>query len=220
MAARAGAVSATLSSCSSTPPRSMSALDPAPLATEALRGEGATLVNRLGERFMTAHRSDAPSWRRAMSSPAPCSPRSPRAAAPSSIAATAIGERFPDAFPTVYGSCRKAGIDPCTELIPVAPAAHYHMGGIATDARGRTSVAGPVGRRRSCLDRACTAPTGSPPTRCSKRWCSPRAQPPTSPISTATSDAVAAHRCCKRVADHVADHAARARPPSHGCGAR
>src|SRR5262249_6794129 len=50
--------------------------------------------------------------------------------------------RFPDRFPTVYASCVKAGIDPVHEPIPVAPAAHYHMGGVVTDARGRTSLAG------------------------------------------------------------------------------
>ena len=55
---------------------------------------------------------------------------------------TAIGDRFASAFPTVFALCRKAGVDPSRELIPVAPAAHYHMGGIATDARGRSSVPG------------------------------------------------------------------------------
>jgi L-aspartate oxidase len=55
---------------------------------------------------------------------------------------SAIGKRFPVSFPTVYAHCRAAGIDPGTELIPVAPAAHYHMGGIATDLRGRSSVPG------------------------------------------------------------------------------
>jgi L-aspartate oxidase len=53
-----------------------------------------------------------------------------------------IGERFSTEFPTVHALCRKAGIDPARELIPVAPAAHYHMGGIATDARGRSSIPG------------------------------------------------------------------------------
>jgi L-aspartate oxidase len=116
-------------------------VDPAPLATEALRGEGATLVNRQGERFML--RSD------------PRGELAPRDIVArgvfQEIAAgrgafldcrAAIGAHFADAFPTVYAHCRAAGIDPATELIPVAPAAHYHMGGIATDARGRTSVAG------------------------------------------------------------------------------
>ena len=54
----------------------------------------------------------------------------------------AIGARFAETFPTVFALCQKAGIDPARQLIPVAPAAHYHMGGIATDARGRSSVPG------------------------------------------------------------------------------
>ena len=83
-----------------------------------------------------------PSLPRATSSPAACSPRSRPDAAPSSIAAAPSARSFPTAFPTVYGFCMDAGIDPTTELIPVAPAAHYHMGGIATDLRGRTTVEG------------------------------------------------------------------------------
>ena len=65
----------------------------------------------------------------------------------------ALGARFAEKFPTVHASCIAAGIDPATQPIPVAPAAHYHMGGIAVDARGRTSLEGPVGRRRSVVDR-------------------------------------------------------------------
>jgi L-aspartate oxidase len=53
-----------------------------------------------------------------------------------------LGDRFPTVFPTVYGACKDAGIDPVREPIPVAPAAHYHMGGIAVDAHGRTNVPG------------------------------------------------------------------------------
>ena len=49
---------------------------------------------------------------------------------------------FAQRFPGVTTSCRSAGIDPQRDLIPVAPAAHYHMGGVATDARGRTSLEG------------------------------------------------------------------------------
>ena len=49
---------------------------------------------------------------------------------------------FAEKFPTVYASCISAGIDPATQPIPVAPAAHYHMGGIAVDAHGRTSLKG------------------------------------------------------------------------------
>jgi L-aspartate oxidase len=54
----------------------------------------------------------------------------------------AIGAHFAEEFPTVYAACMSAGIDPSTHPIPVAPAAHYHMGGIATDPCGRTSLPG------------------------------------------------------------------------------
>ena len=57
-------------------------------------------------------------------------------------AAGAVGEAFPQRFPTVYRSCREVGIDPRREPIPVAPAAHYHMGGIATGLDGRASLPG------------------------------------------------------------------------------
>ncbi len=57
-------------------------------------------------------------------------------------ARAALGARFAEKFPTVYASCMAAGIDPANQPIPVAPAAHYHMGGIAVDARGRTSLNG------------------------------------------------------------------------------
>ena len=65
----------------------------------------------------------------------------------------ALGARFAEKFPTVHASCIAAGIDPATQPIPIAPAAHYHMGGIAVDERGRTSLSGLVGRRRSVVDR-------------------------------------------------------------------
>ncbi|KAB2938579.1 MAG: L-aspartate oxidase [Hyphomicrobium sp.] len=141
MAARAGAVIADAEFVQFHPTAIDVGLDPAPLATEALRGEGATLVNAHGERFMTK-----------VDARAELAPRDVVARAVfTEIAAgrgayldcrTAIGERFASAFPTVYALCQKAGIDPARQLIPVAPAAHYHMGGIATDARGRSSVPG------------------------------------------------------------------------------
>lgn len=114
-------------------------LDPAPLATEALRGEGAVLVDRTGRRFMADYDAQAE-----------LAPRDIVARAVfAEIAAgrgafldcvDAIGERFPEEFPTVFASCVTAGIDPRVEPIPIAPAAHYHMGGIAADADGRTSL--------------------------------------------------------------------------------
>jgi len=57
-------------------------------------------------------------------------------------ARASIGAAFATKFPTVYASCMAAGIDPVTAPIPIAPAAHYHMGGVATDARGRSSLPG------------------------------------------------------------------------------
>jgi L-aspartate oxidase len=54
----------------------------------------------------------------------------------------ALGAHFAEKFPTVHASCMSAGIDPSRQPIPVAPAAHYHMGGIAVDARGRSSLPG------------------------------------------------------------------------------
>ena len=110
--------------------------DPAPLATEALRGEGATLVDRNGVRFMQDLHADAEL------APRDVVARGVFASIEAGNGAfldcrAAIGAQFPDAFPTVYASCKAAGIDPVRDLIPVAPAAHYHMGGIWTDAQGR-----------------------------------------------------------------------------------
>lgn len=115
--------------------------DPAPLASEALRGEGAILVNGAGARFMQRIHPDGD-----------LAPRDVVARGVfGEIAAgrgafldarTAIGKEFPVRFPTVYAGCMAAGIDPTRALIPVAPAAHYHMGGVRTDARGRTSLEG------------------------------------------------------------------------------
>jgi len=115
--------------------------DPAPLATEALRGEGATLINDRGERFMLARH--------------PLAELAPRDIVARGVfaeiaagrgvyldARDALGAHFAEKFPTVHASCIAAGIDPATQPIPVAPAAHYHMGGIAVDHRGRTSLNG------------------------------------------------------------------------------
>ena len=57
-------------------------------------------------------------------------------------ATRAIGARFAEKFPTVHASCMRAGIDPAAQRIPIAPAEHYHMGGIAVDENGRTSLHG------------------------------------------------------------------------------
>ncbi|MGE0054953.1 MAG: L-aspartate oxidase [Hyphomicrobium sp.] len=141
MAARAGAVIADPEFVQFHPTAIDAGIDPAPLATEALRGEGATLVNRLGERFMLAIDP------RGELAPRDVVARGVHAETTAGRGAfldcrEAIGARFDEAYPTVAAHCRAAGIDPVHDLIPVAPAEHYHMGGIATDARGRTSVPG------------------------------------------------------------------------------
>ena len=65
----------------------------------------------------------------------------------------AIGAHFADHFPTVYAACMAAGIDPATQPIPVAPAAHYHMGGIAIGCAGPLLPRRPVGGGRMRRDR-------------------------------------------------------------------
>ncbi|MFT3995856.1 MAG: L-aspartate oxidase [Asticcacaulis sp.] len=113
--------------------------DPAPLATEALRGEGAILTTKDGYRFAFDDHPDGE-----------LAPRDIVARAVHRANTTlggayldcreAIGAHFPEEFPTVFASCMAAGIDPRVEPIPVAPAAHYHMGGIRTDIDGHTSL--------------------------------------------------------------------------------
>ena len=141
MAARAGAIIADPEFVQFHPTAINIGRDPAPLATEALRGEGAILVDETGRRFMTDVHRDAE-----------LAPRDVVARAiQREIAAghrtfldctKAIGDTFERRFPTVFGACVAAGIDPATKPIPVAPAAHYHMGGIASDESARSSLPG------------------------------------------------------------------------------
>ena len=141
MAARAGAVIADAEFVQFHPTAIAIGRDPAPLATEALRGEGAVLINEDGERFMTAVHADAE--------------LAPRDVVARAIhrqmtgghktfldCRDAIGAKFEKHFPTVHAACIGAGIDPARQPIPVAAAAHYHMGGIASDANGRSSLDG------------------------------------------------------------------------------
>jgi L-aspartate oxidase len=103
------------------------------LITEAIRGEGATLHDAAGERFVDE--------------------LAPRDEVSRAIQMRLLqsGEQSvgldmrsidPAHFPNVVSSLREAGLDPTRELIPVAPAAHYTMGGIATDLHARSTVAG------------------------------------------------------------------------------
>jgi L-aspartate oxidase len=115
--------------------------DPTPLATEALRGEGATLVDGNGHRFMPDIHPDAELAPRDIVARAVH--RQIASGSGAFLDCTkAVGADFEVRFPAVYRRCMKAGIDPSIEPIPVAPAEHYHMGGLKTDINGRTSVAG------------------------------------------------------------------------------
>ena len=115
--------------------------DPAPLATEALRGEGAILVNGRAARIMAGVHPDAELAPRDLVARA-IHREIARGETVYLDCRAAIGLRFPTAFPTVYAACMRAGIDPVTAPIPVAPAAHFHMGGVAVDSLGRTSLDG------------------------------------------------------------------------------
>jgi len=140
MAARAGARLADMEFVQFHPTAIDLGKDPAPLATEALRGHGATLHNHSGERFMLSLHKDAE--------------LAPRDVVARGIFAEVKAGRgafldcrsavpdFAAKFPTVYGYCQEAGIDPAKEMIPVIPAAHYFMGGIWTDSDGRSSLPG------------------------------------------------------------------------------
>src|SRR5438132_20906 len=141
IAARAGALVADAEFVQFHPTAIDIGRDPAPLATEALRGDGAVLVDETGRRFMSAIH--------------PARELAPRDVVARAIhreiaygrrvfldCRCAIGDSFASRFPTVYAACMSGGIDPAKAPIPVAPAAHYHMGGIASDEHGRSSIPG------------------------------------------------------------------------------
>lgn len=141
MAARAGVTISDPEFVQFHPTAMRLGIDPAPLATEALRGEGATLVTGRGERFMPSVHE------RAELAPRDVVARAIHARIEAGETVyldcrAAVGAAMAERFPTVYAACRQAGLDPAREPVPVAPAAHYHMGGVATDAHGRTSLDG------------------------------------------------------------------------------
>ena len=115
--------------------------DPAPLATEALRGEGAKLIGADGQPFMARYHKDAELAPRDVVARAI---HAERLAGRGAFldARQAVGAHFPDEFPAVFAACMGGGVDPRVQPIPVAPACHYHMGGIATDVQARTTLPG------------------------------------------------------------------------------
>jgi L-aspartate oxidase len=125
------------------------------LVSEAVRGEGAVLVNDRGEAFMKRYHD----WR-------DLAPRDVVSRAIYTEAqqgrsvyldATRIGKCFKDRFPTIYRQAIYYGIDPERDLIPVTPAAHFIMGGIRTDLNGQTSLP----RLFACGEVACTGVHGA-----------------------------------------------------------
>ncbi|MCI0544444.1 MAG: L-aspartate oxidase [Actinobacteria bacterium] len=139
IAGRAGARLADLEFMQFHPTALLAGKDPMPLLTEALRGEGATLVDPHGRRFMDQYHPMAE-------------------LAPRDIVARAIYwqydrgsaayldcrriPNFHERFPTVTAHAMSVDLDPVEHLLPVSPAAHYFMGGVDVDVRGRTSVDG------------------------------------------------------------------------------
>lgn len=129
-----------------------------PLVTEALRGEGAVLRDASGARVMEG-----------VHPLADLAPRDVVAKAMSRrMAELGVEHLYLDArplgadmlrrrFPTLIANCREIGIDPASDLVPVAPAAHYASGGVRTDLAGRTSVAGLY----ACGEVACTGVHGA-----------------------------------------------------------
>src|SRR5262245_41998233 len=140
LAARAGAVLRDMEFVQFHPTGLDVGLDPMPLVSEAVRGEGAILVDEAGERFLAGRgRGEL----------------EPRDIVTRAVwghiaeghrvfldARKALGTHFAERFPVIGARCHAAGIDAATMPIPVRPAAHYHMGGIAADETGRTSVEG------------------------------------------------------------------------------
>ncbi|MFD1539088.1 L-aspartate oxidase [Nonomuraea guangzhouensis] len=129
-----------------------------PLISEAVRGEGAVLIDHEGRRFMTGVHELADLAPRDVVAKAIM--RTIRESGQSHVFLDGrhFGEdRWKTRFPTIYAVCREHGIDPATEPIPVAPAAHYASGGVRTDLLGRTSIEGLY----ACGEVACTGVHGA-----------------------------------------------------------
>lgn len=113
------------------------------LVSEAVRGDGAVLRNAAGERFMPGRHPDAELAPRDVVARAIASEMATQGDASVCLDATALGATFlAERFPTIDAATRAAGFDWAREPIPVTPAAHYWMGGIASDLNGRTSLPG------------------------------------------------------------------------------
>jgi L-aspartate oxidase len=158
MAARAGAVVADPEFVQFHPTALAVGRDPAPLLTEALRGEGATLINAAGERFMLKTHPLAELAPRDIVARAIVAEM--RSTAADHVLLDCTGLKSIDLaarFPGIFAFCKSVGIDMREQPIPVAPAAHYLMGGIRTDVHGRTTLPGLY----ACGEVACTGVHGA-----------------------------------------------------------
>lgn len=111
-------------------------IDPMPLVSEAVRGEGALLVNELGTPVLRNPLSARDVVARANWAQLQAGHRVYL------DARTHPGEHFPVRFPSIHAKAVSMGLDPRADLIPVRPAAHYHMGGVLVGERGESTVPG------------------------------------------------------------------------------
>ena len=129
-----------------------------PLISEAVRGEGAFLVDDAGVPFMQGVHELADLAPRDVVAKAIMRRMRETGAEHVWLDARAFGaEKWERRFPTILATCRSHGVDPVTELIPVAPACHYASGGVATDLHGRSSVPGLF----ACGEVACSGVHGA-----------------------------------------------------------
>ncbi|MFD6338192.1 L-aspartate oxidase [Streptomyces sp. NPDC060131] len=129
-----------------------------PLVSEAVRGEGAHLVDADGVRFMLGQHELAELAPRDIVAKAIMRRMREQGAEHMYLDARHFGAAMWETrFPTILAACRAHGIDPVTEPVPVAPAAHYASGGVRTDLRGRTTVPGLY----ACGEVACTGVHGA-----------------------------------------------------------
>ncbi|MEV2245056.1 L-aspartate oxidase [Streptomyces sp. NPDC049970] len=129
-----------------------------PLVSEAVRGEGAHLVDASGNRFMLGQHELAELAPRDIVAKAITRQMHLQGAEHMYLDARHFGATmWEQRFPTILAACRTHGIDPVTEPIPVSPAAHYASGGVRTDLRGRTTVPGLY----ACGEVACTGVHGA-----------------------------------------------------------
>ena len=127
-----------------------------PLISEAVRGEGAILLNHKGERFMESVHPQADLAPRDIVAKEIFSQMREAHVPHVWLDATGVKD-FKDRFPTIYASCMANGIDPEKQLIPVAPASHYASGGVLVDLNGLSTVAGLY----VCGESACTGAHGA-----------------------------------------------------------